>query len=483
MAGGSWSGACTKQPSNTPVHVQGGWQEARGNCGSGEFYIENVRELVDSEGEWFLDETTDELVYFTAKGSPASQNLTFVASTLTNVIELRGNPGQGSDPAAHVNNVTLRGLTIAHAATTFLEQYEVPSGGDWSIHRGAAVFVDGAEGCTVEACLFDQPGGNGLMLSNYVAKSTIVNNSFIQVGDSAILAVGSSKLFDATCSSPWSPAPSMPTRNLLQGNLVDTVGVFGKQTAGYFKALSDSNRFVENVLVNGPRSAVNFNDGGAGGEVLEGNLMLNFVRESGDHGMFNSWDRQPYLYSDDATSATRLSPKRHQIHRNLCFNHNYATTGKTRSGYCFDYDDGSSQYNATANVMVGGGFKIRDGVNRSHADNLVVNGRLADPQVAGFNSTTLTGNIVLDPSGSFYSCVGDAFADGTIASGNSFYVPGTAAGAAPRFMPGCGSACKGDPTLSCWQKHGAGYDGGSTIGGDVSVDKVIGWAKERLRMV
>ena len=30
-------------------------------------------------------------------------------------------------------------------------------------------------------------------------------------------------------------------------------------------------------------------DGTAGGEVLEGNLIFNGVRESGDHGMFNSW--------------------------------------------------------------------------------------------------------------------------------------------------------------------------------------------------
>ena len=30
-------------------------------------------------------------------------------------------------------------------------------------------------------------------------------------------------------------------------------------------------------------------------QVLEGNLIFNFVRESGDHGMFNSWDRQPIV--------------------------------------------------------------------------------------------------------------------------------------------------------------------------------------------
>ncbi len=39
--------------------------------------------------------------------------------------------------AAPVVGVTLEGLTFSHTATTFLEGYEVTSGGDWSIHRDA----------------------------------------------------------------------------------------------------------------------------------------------------------------------------------------------------------------------------------------------------------------------------------------------------------------------------------------------------------
>merc|ERR1712196_410451 len=108
----------------------------------------------------------------------------------------------------------------------------------------------------------------------------------------------------------------------------------------------------------------------------------------------------------------------HHIERNLIFNRNYATTKTTRSGYCIDYDDGSTGYSATANVLVHGGFKIRDGVNRSHTGNLVIGARLADPQVAGFDSTSVNSN------GVFYACVGDAFGRGTAASGNTFFTPG-----------------------------------------------------------
>ena len=56
---------------------------------------------------------------------------------------------------------------------------------------------------------------------------------------------------------------------------------------------------------------------------------------------------------------------------------------------------------ATGNVLVHGGFKIRDGVNRSHDGNLVLGARLADPQVAGFDSTALTNNIAVNSNGEF----------------------------------------------------------------------------------
>jgi hypothetical protein len=227
--------------------------------------------------------------------------------------------------------------------------------------------------------------------------------------------------------------------------------------------------------MNGPRAGVNFNDGAAGGESLVGNLMLNFVRESGDHGMFNSWDRQPFLYTD-SKGQSQTSPKVHQIHNNFCFNKNYATNGVTRSGYCVDYDDGSSQYNATNNVFLYGGFKIRDGVNRSHDSNLVINAHLADPQVAGFDSTRLTNNIVVMSGGGFYGCVGDAFGQGTYASGNSFFTPGDPT---LPFAPGCQGACG---NLSCWQKNGPQYDSASTISDTVSVAQLLKWASTRLGM-
>ena len=333
------------------------------------------------------------------------------------------------------------------------------------------MFVDGpADAISVRNTLFEKLNGNALMLSNDVSNSQILNNSFINIGESAMLAVGSSRLLDATAG-----LGRLPTKNLFEGNLVDTVGIFGKQTSGYFKAVARENIFRKNVMFNGPRAGVNFSDGAAGGEILEGNLFFNFVRESGDHGMFNSWDRQPYLYStvdNDPTSPVAITPMPHQLRNNFCLNKNFATNHQTRSGYCFDFDDGSSQYNSTGNVMYAGGFKVRDGVNRTQVGNLVVAGRVADLQVKGFDSNVVTNNINIDDSGEFYNCVGDAFAKGSLAANNQYISPPNAG-----FKPGCTEACG---SLECWQK--AGYDAGSTYSAEVTEEQILGWAKGLLSM-
>ena len=52
-----------------------------------------------------------------------------------------------------------------------------------------------------------------------------------------------------------------------------------KQSAAYFKAVTRANVVQNNVFHDGPRSGVNYNDGFAGGEVMSGNLLLNYVKE------------------------------------------------------------------------------------------------------------------------------------------------------------------------------------------------------------
>ena len=65
-------------------------------------------------------------------------------------------------------------------------------------------------------------------------------------------------------------------------------------------------RLSRNVCFNGPRAGFNFNDGMGGGNLLENNLIFNMVRETQDHGTFNSWNRQPFFVKS-WTNMTRVA--------------------------------------------------------------------------------------------------------------------------------------------------------------------------------
>ncbi len=189
----------------------GGFQEARG-CKSGqEWYVENIFEELDSPNEWYLDDTTMKLYYF-PNGSLPSEG---VGTVLDQLIFFQGSQ---QDP---LYNITLHNLTFAHSATTFLKSYEVPSAGDWAIHRGGALTVEGVDGFLLQNCLFDAPGGNAVVLSNYVRNAVIEGNEFVYTGDSAILAIGSSNLIDGTNGN-------QPRGTKIIGNVAREIGIYGK---------------------------------------------------------------------------------------------------------------------------------------------------------------------------------------------------------------------------------------------------------------
>ena len=77
---------------------------------------------------------------------------------------------------------------------------------------------------------------------------------------------------------------------------------------------------------------------------MRNNLLFNLVRETTDHGPFNSWDRTPYVTrvegSVGAAATTRVGPALSNITRNMIMC-NWQCT------WPIDHDDGSNAYNDT----------------------------------------------------------------------------------------------------------------------------------------
>ena len=285
-------------------------QQGRDSISGNRYFVENVFEELDRPGEWYYNASTRTLFLvpppqLAAAGAAAAATVEVTAAVHSRVIQLRG-----ASPTSFAHDIALRGLTVGHSAPTYTADYEMPSGGDWSIHRGGALFLDGTEDVTIDGVTVAQAGGNGIFLSNHCARTALTDNTVAGCGDSAIVLLGSTDLMNGT-------APTFPTRTTVAGNLCHDVGLYGKQTAAFFKSISHATNLSRNVFFNSPRSLVNFNDAFRGGDAVDGNLLFGAVRETGDHASFNSWDRQSWFWetTTTTTATTATTTKRRSVKR------------------------------------------------------------------------------------------------------------------------------------------------------------------------
>ena len=322
------------------------------------FFVENLFEALEEPGEWYLDKE-NALLYVIPEEDIQLQKALIEASGLKQVVEIRGSQEKP------VDYITLSGFRIAHTQTTFLEEYEATSLGDFTIHRGGAVFLEGTHNCTIEGCYFDQVGGNALFVNNHNRHIDIKNNIIQEVGDSGICIVGNKYM---TIGSN----KCYPSHIIVSDNIIHDIGVFGKQTAGVFISVSEKNVISHNHIYNLPRAAICINDGTWGGHIIEFNDIHDTVKETGDHGPFNSWGRERFWCLEQShgpvshESGDVLLDTKHPITiRNNRF--------EDYKGWGIDLDDGSSNYHVYNNLCIGISIKLREGNYRTIENNIFIN--------------------------------------------------------------------------------------------------------------
>ena len=456
--------------------TQGGFQSRSGDDQGAEWFVENIFEELDAPGEWFYDKIEKKLYLYPNGTDVPTSGIGTVLHRLFNIQGSMDHP---------VFNITLMNITFTQTEPTFLQSYEVPSGGDWSIHRGGAVFVEGADGFTMQKCCFDSPGGNALFLSNYIRNAVIEDNEFKYTGDSAIAAVGSVDLIDGTSGN-------QPRGIKIVGNLAHEIGIYGKQVSAFMQSLACQSEISGNVFFNGPRAGINFNDGFGGGNRLENNLVFNMVRETNDHGPFNSWDRVPYLTRVKDSQTPSLDPAISNITRNFLIN-NYHST------WPIDHDDGSCYYYDTFNYIAYGGYKNFLGHSKTVMYNVYVY-----PD-ANIHTPTDGYTYLVEPfcgthsgatRGELASGWGEVWANNTCIIGNPYVYAlvtcnanGDNEGLIPLTYNNTFYAPNKDVYIHCdgkaltlQQFQAMGYDKGSVVNDIVDTETVIGWGKKLLNI-
>ena len=347
--------------SSTFKFSKGGFQGARGQNSGAEFFIENVMEELDAPSEWYYDQTTKMLYLFyndTSKTSPPA-GTTFVVPVLKTLLSVQAtqqNPAKG---------ITIRGIKFRDTAYTYLDPHGMPSGGDWALQKMGALYFEGTMDTLVQECVFERLDGNGIMISNFNRNMTIYKNEFVWTGDTAIGSWGSTTGSKVQGMGWDGTGGNQPRFNQILYNFVHELGMFEKQSSFYFQAKSCQTTLKGNIFFNGPRAGINFNDGFGGGSNLTENLVLNTCRESGDHGPFNSWDRQVYVTKVRNGTASTIKEWDHIFQNFMIANYN--------SQEAIDNDDGSAYYQTHDNFFAYSGYGMKNdfgGHDNRHFNNI-----------------------------------------------------------------------------------------------------------------
>jgi hypothetical protein len=377
---GDFTWRITGKDAQGDVTMEGGWQNNRGGAVHRTIrFVENIFEELDAPGEWFLDAKSHMLYFYPPAGLGLAHAL-IEATQLRSLVEFRGSEEKP------VRFVSLRGLTFRHAARTVMDTKEPLLRTDWAIYRGGAIFFEGAEDCAVDDCFVDQVGGNAVFVNDYNRRIAVRGCHIFRAGASGVCFVGDPRaarnpLFNYSQTNnladldrtPGPRSNNYPAECLVEDCLIHLTGRVEKQTAGVTIDLAQDITVRHCSIYDVPRAGINIGDGCWGGHVIEFCDVFDTVKETGDHGSFNSWGRDRYWRRNlaeinDWVKQVPALPYLDAVKPVTLRNNRW----RCDHGWDIDLDDGSSNYRIYNNLCLHGGIKNREGFGRVVENNIIV---------------------------------------------------------------------------------------------------------------
>ncbi|MGI6454097.1 MAG: right-handed parallel beta-helix repeat-containing protein [bacterium] len=139
------------------------------------YYLENLRDGLDSPGEWYLDRQSGEFFYFLLPGE-SPEDLKMIVPVHEQVVILAGNP----EKQQYVQHLHFEGLTFAHTAWKMSERgYDSLQ----AAHTVPGAFLaNGAHHTRIERCKFHLLGNYAIEFATGCKHNSIVGNEMIDLG-------------------------------------------------------------------------------------------------------------------------------------------------------------------------------------------------------------------------------------------------------------------------------------------------------------
>jgi len=198
------------------------------------YYVENVRELLDQPGEWYLNRETGVLSYWPIPGEKLGET-EVVAPVLTELVRFAGNADEGR----FVRHITLRGLAFHHADWVLGPKGN--SSTQAAVEVPAAVMADGTLNCAIERSEVAHIGGYGIWFRRGCKDGQIQQNRLFDLGAGGI-RVGEAEMARTDVAET--------SRTLVDNNHIFDGGHVYAGAVGVWVAKSSHNRISHNDIHN-----------------------------------------------------------------------------------------------------------------------------------------------------------------------------------------------------------------------------------------
>lgn len=270
-------------------------------------WIENAYELLDSEGEWYLDRSVG-MLYYKPRTGENMDNAKVILPRLETLIS-----------GTNLSNVQFKGITFSYATWLFpnskhgfpctqadwIDPWQIPS--DKKQVSGNILF-DHCENLRLEDNTFTHLGETGLQLFTGCKNNVIYNNSFNDISGSAI-SIGNLKNANPT-------EKDLVKDNKVENNFIKNIAVEYQGCVGIFVGYTEHTVITHNEIRDLPYSGISVG-WGYSNKILAG---------KNNEISYNLIDSIMLVMKDGGGIYTLSSQPGAQVHDNF-INHQFNTSG------------------------------------------------------------------------------------------------------------------------------------------------------------
>lgn len=290
------------------------------------FYLTNAKELLDKEGEWYLDARTSKLYYIPRKGEDMKTAEVIVPAVET-LLKVEGTPD------TPVKDVTFEGITFSYATWMrpsvsghaplqagmyMIEAYKLrpkmdrPNGDHkldnqgWVGRPASAVSLNCAENVSFSKCTFEHNASTGLDYHLYIKGGSIDRCTFRDIGGNGILA-GSFGPESHEAHLPYAPADRRIictglsiTNNLITDVTNEDWGCVGIG-AGFVKDIKICDNEISDVSYTGISMGWGWNQQvcSMSNNLVSGNLIYHYAKHMYDTAGIYTLGSQPHSFIEN----------------------------------------------------------------------------------------------------------------------------------------------------------------------------------------